>query len=216
MMRIGLYGGTFDPVHLAHLRTAEEVCEALALDRVELVLAAIPPHKEAGAATAVAHRRAMLELAIADAPRFVVNLSELARTGPSYSIDTIRAAQAREPNAAITFVLGADAFAEIATWKDYRDLFTLCDFCVLSRPGTPDAQLPIAVADAFCYEPSRGVYLHRSGFALRFLPVTALMISASDIRRRSAAGLSIRYLVPSVVADYIAAHGLYTGRAPAR
>ena len=216
MTRIGLYGGTFDPVHLAHLRTAEEVREALALDRIELVLAAMPPHKEPGSATPVEHRRAMLELAIADAPALVVNLSELGRAGPSYSIDTIRATQARTPDAAITFILGADAFAEIATWKDYGDLFTLCDFCVISRPGAPQAQLPIAVADAFCYEPSRGVYLHRSGSTLRFLPVTALMISASDIRRRCAVGLSIRYLVPSAVAEYIAAHGLYTGRTPAR
>lgn len=216
MTRIGLYGGTFDPVHLAHLRTAEEAREALALGRVELVLAAVPPHKEPGSAAAVEHRRAMLELAVADAPHLVANSSEIGRAGASYSIDTIRATQASAPDAAITFILGADAFADIATWKDFRDLFSLCDFCVISRPGAPHEELPIAVADAFCYEPSRGVYVHRSGFTLRFLPVTALMISASDIRRRCAAGLSIRYLVPSAVAEYIARHRLYTGRTPAR
>lgn len=216
MTRIGLYGGTFDPVHLAHLRTAEEVREALALDRVELVLSATPPHKEPGAALPVAHRRAMLELAVADAPGFAVNLSEIGRPGPSYSIDTIRATLGRTPDAAVTFVMGADAFADIETWKDHRDLFTLCDFCVISRPGAPEEKLPIAVAKAFCYDPKRAVYVHRSGFTLRFLPVTALMISASDIRRRCAAGLSIRYLVPPAVAAYIATHGLYTGRTPAR
>jgi len=216
MRRIGLFGGTFDPVHLAHLRTAEEVCEALDLDRLELVLAATPPHKAPGTQAPVADRRRMLELAVAGNPRFAVNLSELEREGPSYSIDTVRAVQAREPDAALTFVLGADAFAEIGTWKDYADIFTLCDFCVISRPGTRAGEVPIAVENAFCYEPNRGVYVHRSGSTLRFLPVTALMISASDIRQRCASGRSVRYLVPSAVADYLATHGLYTGRTAAR
>jgi nicotinate-nucleotide adenylyltransferase len=216
MPSIGLFGGTFDPVHLAHLRTAEEVREALALDRVELVLAGTPPHKTPGTQAAVEQRRRMLELAIAGNPHLAINLSELERHGPSYSIDTIRAVQTREPGAALTFIVGADAFAAIATWKDYGSLFTRCDFCVISRPGARDGELPIAVENAFCYEPNRGVYVHRSGSLLRFLPVTALMISASDIRQRCATGRSIRYLVPSAVADYIASHGLYTGRTAIR
>ena len=216
MPSVGLFGGTFDPVHLAHLRTAEEVRETLALDRIELVLAGTPPHKTAGTQAPVEDRRRMLELAIADHPHFALNLGELERHGPSYSIDTIRAAQTREPGVALTFILGADAFAEIATWKDYSSLFTGCDFCVISRPGTPAGTLPIAVENAFCYDPSRGVYVHRSGSTLRFLPVTALMISASDIRQRCATGRSIRYLVPSAVAAYISSHGLYTGRTATR
>jgi nicotinate-nucleotide adenylyltransferase len=214
MRRIGLLGGTFDPVHVAHLRTAEEVREALALDRVEFVLSATPPHKSAGTQASVEHRAQMLALAIADHPQFARNLCELDRDGASYSIDTIRVVQAREPEAALTFVIGADAFAEIATWKDYADIFSLCDFCVISRPGAPASQLPIAVENAFCYDRNRGVYVHRSGRALQFLPVTALMISASDIRERCRKGLSIRYLVPSTVATYIAAHGLYAGGTP--
>jgi nicotinate-nucleotide adenylyltransferase len=212
MARIGLYGGTFDPVHLAHLRTAEEVREALALDRVHLVLAATPPHKAPGTTAPVAHRRRMLELATEGNAALRADFSELEREGPSYSIDTIRAAQTREPSSHLTFILGADAFAGIATWKDYADLFTLCDFCVISRPGIPDGEVPIAVKNAFCYESSRGVYVHRSGSTLRFLPVTALMISASDIRHRCANGRSIRYLVPDAVAEYLTMHGLYTGR----
>jgi nicotinate-nucleotide adenylyltransferase len=212
MQRVGLFGGTFDPVHLAHLRTAEEVCEALALDRVELVLSATPPHKPAGAQASTADRRRMLELAVADNPRLAVNLTELEREGPSYSIDTIRTVQARMPDALLTFILGADAFAAIATWKEYETLLTLCDFCVISRPGAREREVPIAVENAFCYDSSRGVYAHRSGRALLFLPVTALMISASDIRERCATGRSIRYLVPDAVADYVAAHGLYDTR----
>jgi nicotinate-nucleotide adenylyltransferase len=216
MRRIGLFGGTFDPVHLAHLRTAEEVREALALDCVHFVLAATPPHKAPGAQAPVEHRRRMLELALAEHPGFTLDLSELGRNGPSYSIDTIRDTQRREPDAGLTFILGADAFAEIGTWKEYDAIFTLCDFCVISRPGSADRELPIAVENAFCYEPSRGVYVHRSGRVLRFLSVTALMISASDIRQRCATGRSIRFLVPDTVADYVATHGLYTGRPAAR
>ncbi len=217
MTRLGIFGGTFDPIHVAHLRTAEEAREALALDRVELVLSATPPHKAPGTQASLAHRRRMLELAVAGNPLLAPNLSELEREGPSYSIDTIRAVQARQPDAALTFILGADAFAEIGTWKDYDDLLGLCDFCVISRPGARDGEVPIAVEKSFCYDPSRGVYVHRSGRALRFLPVTALMISASDIRRRCAAGRSIRYLVPDAVAAYVAANGLYdSGRTAAR
>lgn len=216
MPRFGLFGGTFDPVHLAHLRMAEEVREALALDRVDFVLAATPPHKAAGSPAPVEHRRRMLELAVADNPNVALDLSELEREGPSYSIDTIRARLARQPDATLTFIVGADAFADIATWKSYADIFTLCDFCVISRPGAPQAQLPIAVENAFCYESDRGVYVHGSGSTLRFLPVTALMISASDIRQRCAERRSIRYLVPDSVAAYLHSHGLYTGRADAR
>jgi len=209
MTRIGLFGGTFDPVHLAHLRTAEEVREALELDRIELVLSARPPHKVPGMQASADHRRRMLELATAGHPPLRVNVSELEREGPSYSVDTVRATQARDPDAALTFILGADAFAEIATWKEYENFLALCDVCVISRPGAPNDELPIAVKNAFCYEPSRGVYVHRSGRALRFLPVTGLMISASDIRRRCAEGRSIRYLVPDAVDAYVVDHGLY-------
>jgi nicotinate-nucleotide adenylyltransferase len=216
MTRIGLFGGTFDPVHLAHLRTAEEVREALALDHVALVLSARPPHKASGAQAPVAHRRRMLELAVAADPHLRLDVSELEREGPSYSVDTVRDMQARAPDAALTFILGADAFAEIATWKEYDTFLGLCDVCVISRPGTAHGELPIAVKNAFCYEPSRGVYVHRSGRALRFLPVTGLMISASDIRRRRAEGRSVRYLVPDAVAAYLADNGLYSGRPAAR
>lgn len=210
-MRIGLFGGTFNPVHVAHLRAAEEVREACALDRVEFVLSASPPHKPDAAVAPVDHRRRMLELAIADHPAFALNTSELERTGRSYSIDTIIAAQARAPEARFTFVLGADAFAEIETWKRFEEIFARCDVCVLSRPGVVVDRPSIATENAFCYDPDRRVYAHTSGNALAFLPITPLMISASDIRQRCADGRSIRYLVPRDVEDYIHTHGLYAG-----
>ena len=209
MSRVGLFGGTFNPVHMAHLRTAEEVRERCALDRIDFVLSAVPPHKSASGLAPVEDRLHMLELAVAGNPSFVVNTLETERAGRSYSIDTIRACQAREPEAHLTFILGADAFAEVDSWKSYQDIFGLCDVCVISRPGVAGGELPIAVANAFCYDPSRGVYAHRSGHVVIFLTVTALMVSASDIRRRLASGHSVRYLVPPAVGDYIAQHRLY-------
>jgi nicotinate-nucleotide adenylyltransferase len=211
-VRVGLFGGTFNPVHVAHLRAAEEVRELCALDRVEFVLSADPPHKAGAAIAAVEHRRRMLELAVADHAAFAVNTSEVERCGRSYSIDTILAARAREPAARFTFVLGADAFAEIESWKRYDEIFAHCDVCVLSRPGVRIDRPPIAIENSFCYDPDRRVYAHASGNALAFFPVTPLVISASDIRQRCAAGHSIRYLVPREVETYIHTHGLYAGR----
>lgn len=211
-MRIGLFGGTFNPVHLAHLRAAEEVRELRALDRVEFVLSALPPHKSAAEIASVEHRHRMLDLAVADHPAFTVNTSEVERGGRSYSIDTILAAHAHTPDAHFTFVLGADAFAEIESWKRFAEIFAHCDMCVLSRPGATIDHPPIAMKNAFCYDPDRRVYAHESGNALVFLPITPLVISASDIRQRCVAGRSIRYLVPRAVEDYIHIHGLYAGR----
>jgi nicotinate-nucleotide adenylyltransferase len=214
-MKIALFGGTFDPVHIAHLCAAEEVREQRALDRVEFVLSAVPPHKSSAKLESVEHRRRMLELAIAGNPNFAVNTSEVERPGHSYSIDTIRACQARAPGARFTFVLGSDAFAEIESWKEFAEIFALCDVCVISRPGVTVTQPPIALENAFCYDAGCRVYAHRSGYSLAFLPVTALMISASDIRQRCATGRSIRYLVPAAVESHIREHRLYTGRVPA-
>jgi nicotinate-nucleotide adenylyltransferase len=214
-VRVGLFGGTFNPVHAAHLRAAEEAREACALDRIEFVLSAIPPHKTGTAIASVEHRRRMLELAIAGNAAFAVNTSEVERPGLSYSIDTILAAQARTPEARFTFVLGADAFAEIESWKRYDELFAHCDVCVLSRPGSAVERPPIAIENAFCYDPDRRVYAHVSGNALLFVSITPLMISASDIRQHCADGRSIRYLVPREVEDYLRTHGLYAGRTAA-
>jgi nicotinate-nucleotide adenylyltransferase len=211
-VRIGLFGGTFNPVHAAHLRAAEEAREACALDHIEFVLSAIPPHKPGAAIASVEHRRRMLELAIADNAGFAVNTSEVERPGCSYSIDTILAAQARTPAARFTFVLGADAFAEIESWKRFDEIFAHCDVCVLSRPGSTVERPPIAIENAFCYDSDRRVYAHVSGNALLFVSITPLMISASDIRQRCADGRSIRYLVPREVEDYLRTHGLYAGR----
>jgi nicotinate-nucleotide adenylyltransferase len=218
---IGIFGGTFDPTHLGHLRAAEEVREAEALDEVRFVPAALPPHKEAAALVTAAHRLRMVELAIAGVPGFRVSSLELERTGLSYSVDTLRAVRTEVGDRVrVVFVLGHDAFRDFHTWKEHAAIFGLCDVVVVTRPPAPATlaheEIPLAAREAFCYESSSGVFRHRSGHVLKLQRITALDISAASIRARVAAGRSIRFLVPSSVAGYIAEHGLYRQEDPPR
>ncbi len=210
--RIGIFGGTFNPVHLAHLRSAEEVREAQELDRIVFIPSASPPHKQTVAPAA--HRLAMVRLAVAGNPHFQVSTIEIVRRGRSYSVDTLRALRARMPHASFAFIMGADAFREIDTWKEYASIFELADLIVTSRPPRRDLALqralPVAVRAHFCY---RSGYLeHRTGNRILFQSVSDLDISASSIRQRLSRGLSIRYLVPAAVERYITRHGLYARR----
>lgn len=212
--RVGILGGTFNPIHLAHLRCAEEVREAQKLDRVLFIPSATPPHKAGRELLAVEHRLRMARLAVAGNPNFKVSGIEIERPGHSYSVDTLRLLRAQMPGVAFSFIMGADAFREIETWKEYESLFSLCDIVVISRPPYDHCALaealPVAVRSQFCY--SENVLEHRTGNKTIFQHVTDLDISASSIRRRLARGLSIRYLVPPSVEDYITQHGLYVRR----
>lgn len=211
--RIGVFGGTFDPIHLAHLRCAEEAREQLGLERVLFVPAADPPHKVRRRLTPARHRLAMVRLAVAGHPAFAVSPIECERRGRSFTIDTLRALRARLPDAALTLLVGLDAFCDIGTWKDYRSIFGLADLAVWTRPpgrlSRPRALLPVAARGDFCYGSSTSELLHHTGTRIRFLTVTALDISATDIRQRSRRGRSIRYLVPAPVERYAANAGLY-------
>jgi nicotinate-nucleotide adenylyltransferase len=216
-MRIGLFGGTFDPIHWGHLRSAEEVSETFHLDRVLFIPAAIPPHKRAQTTTPARHRLAMVRLAVGRNPRFEVSTVEISRPGVSYSIDTVRhfAAKQRKGDA-LFFIVGLDAFREIGTWKDFANLFSLCDFIVTSRPGSKDSDplrgTGVAVKKLFCYDFKRKNYRHESGRRIFFTKLTDIGISASAIRRRIKEGRSIRYLVPLEVEAYIKKQGLYRTR----
>ena len=214
--RIGIFGGTFNPIHLGHLRSAEEVREAQRLDRVLFVPSALPPHKPAAGVASAADRVAMVRLAIAGNPHFRVSTIEVDRGGHSYSVDTLRLLRARRHAARFVFIIGLDAFREISSWKDYQDLFTLCDLVVTSRAGIAAAPLraalPVAVRRDFCYRPEARALEHRTGNQIIFQSITDLDISASAIRHQLRSGSSIRYLVPAAVARYIARHGLYAGR----
>jgi len=211
-MKTGILGGTFNPIHLAHLRIAEEVRESCALDEVLFIPAALPPHKPEQAAP-FADRLAMVQAAIADHPRFRATDLEARRSGKSFSVDTLELLRQADPAGERYFIVGLDSFRDIATWKDFARLFTLANLVVTARPGVdlpdPLAALPVAVRGDFCYDNQLKKLRHRSGKTVIFLEETRLDISSTLIRRKVAAGESIRYLVPPAVADYIAAHALY-------
>jgi nicotinate-nucleotide adenylyltransferase len=211
-MKTGILGGTFNPIHLAHLRIAEEVREACLLDEVLFIPASLPPHKP-GQAAAFADRMAMVQAAIADHPNFRVTDLEARRSGKSFSVDTLELLRANDPGGERFFIIGLDSFRDIATWKEYARIFTLAHLVVTARPGVelpdPLAALPVAVRGDFCYDDQLKKLRHRSGNAVIFLEETRLDISSTLIRRKVATGSSIRYLVPPAVAAYIADHDLY-------
>jgi nicotinate-nucleotide adenylyltransferase len=185
-MRIGIFGGSFDPVHHGHLITARALLERLGLDQVRLVAAGRQPLKGGGHAAPAADRAAMVELAVAGEPGLAADRLEVEREGPSYTVDTLRALRERQPGAELTVMLGSDAAREFPRWKDPEGIRGLAQVVLFHRPGAPvpDLGLP-AVA------------------------VPQVEISATAIRARVKAGLSIRYLVPEPVADYIATRRLY-------
>jgi nicotinate-nucleotide adenylyltransferase len=219
-MKIGLFGGTFDPIHWGHLRSAEEVSETFGLDRVYFIPAALPPHKRGQTTTAARDRLRMVRLAVGKNPKFSVSTAEISRPGVSYSIDTIREFAATLNKGDVHyFIIGLDAFREIRTWKDFAAIFPLCNFIVTSRPGSKEKDplkgTGVAVKKLFCYDFKQKNYRHRSGTRVYFDELTDIAISASEIRALVKDGKSIRYLVPSEVEDYIKRRALYNnGRKP--
>lgn len=210
---IGLLGGTFDPIHYGHLRLAEEMAEALGLDAVRLMPAGTPPHRTAPVADA-AHRRAMVELAIAGNPRLRLETLELAPDGPRYMVDSLAALRLDlDATAPIVLLIGADAFAGLETWRDWPRLFQLCHFAVAGRPGYAawEDRLPRALAEAYrarrIDDPAR-LRDAPAGCVIR-RDIAPLDISASRLRADLAAGRSVRYLLPDPVLDYIERHRLY-------
>lgn len=209
-MSLGVLGGTFDPVHVAHLRLAEETREILGLARVLFVPARRSPLKIPPVADA-RDRLQMLKLATASNPAFDVLELDLQREGASYAIDTLRDLAAQLAGERLWFILGSDSALELERWREPEALFGLASFAVVPRPGSDAASvgalLPARLARSF----RRGVHglVHETGSELRSIPATPLAISATDIRRRIARGASIRYLVPDAVAEYISKQRLY-------
>ena len=198
-MKIGLLGGTFDPVHLAHLAVADGVWTQLDLDRVAFIPAGEPWRKADHAIAIAEHRLAMLRLAIADSDHFEVSLVEVERPGPSYTVDTLEAIRADlPPEAELLLILGRDALFDLPNWKEPLRIVQLCRLAVVARPGYEEREL----AELEVLAPG---LLER----VIFVEAPLLDISSTDIRRRVREGLSIRYLVPDAVAAYIREHGLY-------
>ncbi len=190
-MKIGVLGGSFNPIHCGHLRLAEEAREALRLDRVLFIPAGHRPHKPQRGLIDGRHRLAMVRLAIKGRPAFAASAIELQRAGPSYTVETLLALQRRYgARTRLCFVSGADTLQELKIWKDLDRVLRLCTFVVATRPG----------------------YAWRARQGITRLAMTPLAVSASDIRRRVHQGRSIRYLVPDAVERYIARHRLYASR----
>lgn len=214
--RLGVFGGAFNPVHLAHLRLAEEARDYCALDCVLFLPTAQPPHKRLTAdAPSFVDRYAMVTAAVADNPAFAVSDLEAQRPGKSYSVQTLEILRERYPACELYFLIGMDSFRDLSSWWEYRRLFALANLVVTRRPGVDGGELydllPVAARTEFCYDSSQKGLLHCSGRRIIPLDETYLDISSTRIRSLTAAGHSIRYLVPAAVADYIEEHGLYRG-----
>ncbi len=196
MRRVGLFGGSFDPVHDAHVALARAALEQLRLDELRWIPAGQPWQKARGL-TAAEHREAMVRLAIAGEPRFVLDRIELRRGGVTYTLDTVRELHAAEPGTHWFLVLGQDQYATLHTWRDWRQLLALVTLAIAGRPGVAPGAAPEVA---------------RHGHELVDLP--PMEVSATEIRRRVAAGESIAGLVPEPVRSYIARHRLYARVGP--
>lgn len=199
-LKIGLMGGTFDPIHVGHLVTAEEARQQFDLDYVIFVPAGVPPHKDSETISLPEHRYLMTSLAVMSNPAFFVSRIEIEQQEPTYTIDTVKHFGSwKNPEPEVFFITGADAILEIFTWKDYEELLRLCTFIAVSRPGysldrfheTLDRTLP---------EMRQKVHL---------LEIPALAVSSTFIRERVALGKTIKYLTPEPVEQYIKKHDLY-------
>jgi len=190
-VKLGLLGGMFDPIHLGHLRAAEIVRESLGLDEVIFVPAGVPPHRGRPAAAGL-DRYAMVALATSTQRAFLPSDVELAREGPSYTVETVAQLRARHPQAEVFLIVGSDNLPMIAEWREPERLLEMCTVAVVERPGS-------APAPAGKVPPAR----------LRRVEGTTLPIASRDLRERIRAGRSVRHLVPDGVADYIDKRGLY-------
>ena len=194
----GIFGGTFDPIHLAHLAVAEAARDTFGLRRVLFVPAAQPPHKPGRDISPVEHRLAMVESAVAGNPAFEVSRIEVDRAGPSYTVDTLAALCEADPGDHLALILSAESYSELSTWHEPRRILELADLIVAPRVGYADAD-PDLVSRRFPEAPA----------AIAFMDGPQIRLSASEIRQRAADGRSVRYLVPDAVAAYIGDHGLY-------
>ncbi len=198
-MRLGILGGTFDPIHFGHLLAAEEARVTLRLDRVLFAPAGDPPHKQGYAILPIAHRLRMVRLAISDNPAFDISAVDMDRPGPHYTIDTIQLIR-NEWGTGIDetyFIMGADSLAHLLTWHQPDQLVDLCRLAVVARPGYR--------ADLAELEAALPNISHR----LDWVEMPVLGISSSDLQRRVREGHSIRYQVPAAVVEYVTEHGLY-------
>ncbi len=195
-MRLGIFGGTFDPIHLGHLVLADQCRESCSLERVWFVVAGEPPHKR-GELTAVAHRLEMAQIAVAGHPSFAVSEIEAIRPGPHYSVETLERVSRERPDDDLFFMIGADSLNDLPGWREPARIARLATIVVVNRPGIEEAD-PLAL-------PSFG----EGARPILSVTIPPIGIASTDLRRRVREGKSIRYMVPRGVEAYIEAQGLY-------
>lgn len=212
-MKLGIFGGTFNPIHLAHLQVAVDARKGFDLDRVLFLPAADPPHKPVAGGASFHDRLQMVELALADQPAFEASDLEARLPGKSYSVRTLERLQQQYPDADLYFIIGLDSFRDFSTWYNYARIVELAHLIVVHRPGICDLDpwklLPVALQNQFCYSSASRSLEQVRGNAIHFCEETCLDISSTDIRQRIAAGRAVTGLVPTAVADYIATRRLY-------
>ena len=213
--RIGIFGGTFNPIHRGHVKAALEVQRIFRLDKILLIPSFIPPHKGSPGVASPSHRLKMVELAVASHPRIFPSSVEIEAKGKSYSILTLAKLKKRHPDSLMFFIMGVDAFLEIDTWRDYEKVLEQCHFIVISRPGyvLEDANnvlgggyknRMVQIFDSIDLEKAE-----QQDHKIFLLSMPALDIASKDIRKKVRLGESITGLVPEPVRKYISLNGLY-------
>lgn len=212
--RLGILGGTFDPVHLGHLRIAEEASELLGFSRFVFIPAADPPHKAGQCITPFEHRWKMLQSAVRGNSRFELSDLEQKSSGKSYTVVTLtRLTETIPADTQLYFLVGLDSFMEVDTWWHYRELFELARMVVGRRPGYPEALLQEfirkKISAGYAWDDQTSAFIHPRFLPIHLIENTCMGISSTQIRRLVREGRSIRYLVPDDVMSYIAKSILY-------
>lgn len=211
LQKIGILGGTFDPVHQGHLAVARMVLARYQLDTVLFIPAPSPPHKNRSI-TPFVHRVAMLEAALENDSELTVSILEAERTSPSFTVETLEELHQRLGRREYYLIMGADMFVEIELWYRYDDLLRLAHLIVVARPGVPFAVVSGQVAalpGGYSHDPVRQIWCREDGFQILYVPDAAIPISSSEVRERLRLGEPTDDLLPSPVLAYIAVHRLY-------
>jgi nicotinate-nucleotide adenylyltransferase len=220
-MQIGLFGGTYNPVHLGHIQVAREIKDGFSLDRIYIIPSALPPHKEPGNMANAVDRLEMARLAFSGEAGFIVSDVELKRSGPSYTIDTLHYFKSLLPEQArLYWILGLDAFLEINTWMSFKELFKLVPFIVLSRPGEGGGSISCVrerlelfihnhISGGYTFSEQDRHFSHRTYCPIHCFDVTPIDISSTHIRDALKENRSIQRMVPNIVENYLKHKRLY-------
>ena len=211
-MKIGILGGTFNPIHNGHLHIAGEVLRSCGLDQVWFMPTWRPPHKQLADEVSFADRLAMVEAAVAGNPCFIASDLEGQRGGTSYSVETLLQLRQQFPDHQFYFIMGLDSFQDIGSWKEYKRIFRLAHVVVTARPGFSGSLrefLPVAIADRFCYDAESGNLRHTDGFSVFSVTHTSCDVSSTDVRQKLIDGCNVDAFIPPAVNEYIRQHRLY-------